>query len=133
MVSGELVDEYYSVPYTAWSIYKQNNGYICYKTTQPGHLGDWYCNVLNTYGSFSSNAMNKNIIQKHGSTLDSTSTLYMALDENVDISTVQVIYKRAVSAPITYQLTPQQLITLKGQNNLWADTNGQTEVKFWTH
>ena len=133
LVSGELVDEYYSVPYTAWSVYKQNNGYICYKAVQPDHLGDWYCNVLNTYGSFSSNAMNKNIIQMHGSKPDLTGTLYMALDENVDISTVQVIYKRAVSVPITYQLTPEQILSLKGQNSLFVNTNGTIDVKYWTH
>ena len=35
--------------------------------------------------------------------------------------------------PIHYSLTPQQLLTFKGENNIWSDTNGQTEVKFWTH
>jgi len=38
-----------------------------------------------------------------------------------------------LAEPITIQLTPQQLLTLKGVNNIWSDTNGQTEVKFWTH
>lgn len=42
-----------------------------------------------------------------------------------------VVYKLA--EPIYYQLTPQQLLTFKGENNIWSDTNGQTEVKFWTH
>ena len=44
---------------------------------------------------------------------------------------IEVVYKRAT--PLHYQLTPQQLLTLKGTNNIWSDTNGQTEVKFWTH
>lgn len=35
--------------------------------------------------------------------------------------------------PIHYQLTPQQLLTLKGTNNIWSNSNGQTEVKFWTY
>lgn len=38
-----------------------------------------------------------------------------------------------LAEPIHYSLTPQQLLTLKGTNNIWSDTNGQTEVKFWTH
>lgn len=35
--------------------------------------------------------------------------------------------------PVHYQLTPQQLLTFKDENNIWSDTNGQIEVKFWTH
>ena len=38
-----------------------------------------------------------------------------------------------IKFPIRYSLTPQQLLTFKGENNIWSDTNGQTEVKFWTH
>ena len=44
---------------------------------------------------------------------------------------LQVCYELA--EPIHYSLTPQQLLTFKGENNIWSDTNGQTEVKFWTH
>ena len=43
----------------------------------------------------------------------------------------KVIYKLA--EPVTYQLTPQQLVTYKGVNNIWPYTNGQAKVKFWTH
>ena len=42
-----------------------------------------------------------------------------------------IIYELA--EPIHYSLTPQQLLTFKGENNIWSNTNGQTEVKFWTH
>ena len=35
--------------------------------------------------------------------------------------------------PITYQLTPQQLLTLKGTNNIWSSANGTLEAKYWTH
>lgn len=38
-----------------------------------------------------------------------------------------------LAEPIYYQLTPQQLLAFKGTNNIWSNTNGQTEVKFWTH
>ena len=44
---------------------------------------------------------------------------------------LQVCYELA--EPIHYSFTPQQLLTFKGENNIWSDTNGQTEVKFWTH
>lgn len=35
--------------------------------------------------------------------------------------------------PVTYQLTPQQILTLKGTNNIWSNANGDIEIKYWTH
>lgn len=35
--------------------------------------------------------------------------------------------------PIHYQLTPQQLTTLRGTNNIYSNTNEQTEIKYWKH
>ena len=40
---------------------------------------------------------------------------------------VQLVYELAT--PITYQLTPQEVATLLGNNNIWADT-GDTTVKY---
>ena len=42
----------------------------------------------------------------------------------------QLVYELAT--PITYQLTPQEIITLVGVNNIWADT-GDVSVKYRTH
>lgn len=38
-----------------------------------------------------------------------------------------------LAEPIHYQLTPQQILTLKGINNVYSDTNGQMEIKYWKH
>lgn len=38
-----------------------------------------------------------------------------------------------IATPITYQLTPTQLKSLRGVNNIWSDANGDTTVKYWTH
>ena len=40
----------------------------------------------------------------------------------------QVVYELAT--PLTYQLTPIQVNSLLGINNVWNDTNGETEVKY---
>lgn len=40
----------------------------------------------------------------------------------------QVVYKLAT--PQTYQLTPTEVTTLLGQNNIWHDANGETEVTY---
>lgn len=44
---------------------------------------------------------------------------------------LQVYYK--LETPIHYQLTPQQLTALRGTNNIYSNTNGQTEIKYWKH
>ena len=38
-----------------------------------------------------------------------------------------------ISTPIEYDLTPETLKSFIGQNNIWADTNGNVDVKYWTH
>jgi len=45
---------------------------------------------------------------------------------------VQFVYELAT--PVTYTLTPQEVLrTLRGENNLWSDANGDTTVDYWTH
>ena len=38
-----------------------------------------------------------------------------------------------LAEPVTYQLTPQQLTTLRGINNIWSSANGEVEIKYWKH
>ena len=44
---------------------------------------------------------------------------------------VDFVYKLAT--PITYQLTPQQIRTVKGTNNLFSNSNGEVTANYWTH
>ena len=44
---------------------------------------------------------------------------------------IQVVYELAT--PITHQLTPTQLKSLRGINNIWSNANGNIEVQYWTH
>lgn len=134
LVSGELVAEWYSVSTTAWKQYNQSNGYKAYRAeNQPNHASGipMLCNMVSKYGSFNSGNMTGNAIQPHSTIVGGVSTIYLGLDENIDISNVQVVWK--LTEPIHYQLTPQQLLTLKGINNVYSDANGQTEIKYWKH
>ena len=45
---------------------------------------------------------------------------------------MQVAYKLATPV-LVGTISPIALKTLVGANNIWANTNGNTEVKFWTH
>ena len=49
-------------------------------------------------------------------------------DENTDVEVVGTLVE-----PIIYQLTPQQLTTLRGINNIWSSANGEVEIKYWKH
>lgn len=49
-------------------------------------------------------------------------------DENTEFQAVLPL-----SEPLTYQLTPETIRAAKGMNNIWGDTNGNTEVTYWTH
>ena len=42
------------------------------------------------------------------------------------------VYKMATPVLLT-TLTPTQLKSLKGINNIWSDANGNVEVSYWTH
>jgi len=44
---------------------------------------------------------------------------------------IQVIGK--LITPIEYDLTPEQIKAFLGQNNIFDDSNGNVEVKYWTH
>lgn len=44
---------------------------------------------------------------------------------------IEISYKPIT--PITHQLTPQVIKTLKGINNIWSDANGNIELRFWKH
>ena len=58
--------------------------------------------------------------------------LQIYLPKDIDLTqTVEATYKLAT--PVTYQLTPQQITALKGQNNVFSDVNGNTTVKYWKH
>ena len=89
------------------------------KSVSASSLGSASINVCYTNGTGS-------VGVRIDDTIDSIDALKTWLAENP----VQIVQK---VIPIAYQLTPQQLLTLKRTNNIWSNSNGQTEVKFWTH
>lgn len=48
------------------------------------------------------------------------------IDNNIQL--VRLVY-----TPTIYSIDPITLRTLRGQNNIWSDANGNIELKFWTH
>jgi len=67
-----------------------------------------------------SNAMNRFAVRA-----DNIATLS---DFQTAVNGKKIVYE--VTTPVTYQLTPVQVQTLLGVNNVFNDTNGDTEVKY---
>lgn len=63
------------------------------------------------------------------SVIETARYLYLVIDINSN-PTGKIVYKLAT--PLTYQLTPTEISTLLGTNNIWADT-GDISVKYWAH
>ena len=42
-----------------------------------------------------------------------------------------IVYK--LLTPIEYNIDSQTLKTLRGTNNIWSNTNGPIEIKYWKH
>ena len=59
---------------------------------------------------------------------DSRYTDATAFKTMLQETNAHIVYELAT--PQTYNLTPQQINTLIGQNNAWNNTNGQTEVEY---
>lgn len=126
VVTGELILTWRSILGSAWTQYNSNNGYKAYRisSTPQAKIGSvGKCNMINEYGSFNSGSMSKNIIQ-----LPETSNMaYMALDESISASDIQLIYM--LLQPITVQLTAQEVTSLLGVNNVFADA-GSVDVTY---
>lgn len=143
LVSGELVAE--------WEIAQGKWGDI--KSSTPNSTTGYYIGKLNYNNTIkichSQSDYNKNTIcniinvilwdtekrtpeHYYGGNTSSTNKGIMYIFGNFDDDLIIQIAAR-LEAPIHYQLTPQQILALKGINNVYSDTNGQTEIKYWKH
>lgn len=133
VLSGVLTVDRYFIDPSQWTQYGASNGYIAYqiRNLPEGRyeVGNYaknkpLSNIIAEFGSFSSSTMNKNIIQPPR---PNSNVVYMALQDGIDPTTVELSYFTA--RLITIQLTPHDVKTLLGQNNIFADT-GDTEVEY---
>jgi len=67
---------------------------------------------------------NKNLIVTMKGITDSVDTW----NEYIQTNDVEFVY--FLATPTTYQLTPQEICTLLGQNNIWADTGDINSVTY---
>ena len=62
---------------------------------------------------------------------DAVSTIYLVIPVDASPSGLFVYDLNSVYSHPTYQLTPQQVQMLLGENNLWTDTNSELELEYY--
>lgn len=159
LVKGELVATHVKYEFTGDEdiiLTTYNGTPFCYRPytnayTAPfgstATVNNCFCNILsvcsskfhnipNNYITTAANSAYSHVLFRgdiFGETVSSCKEKLAELYANGTPLTIVAPIRDTVLSHYTYQLTPQQLLTLKGTNNIWSDTNGQTEVKFWTH
>ena len=135
VVSGVLMVDRAYIGGSDWIQYGQSNGYIAYKIDGApiaryitASSNKCMSNVIAEFGSFSSSNMDRNIIQPPNS---QTANTYMALQEDCDASGVFLSY--LLATPLTYHLSPTEIRTILGINNIFASTGNITEVKYYSN
>lgn len=146
LINGELVEKYnfinidYSKPWGATTnyLYRYDNlpssigGRNMYVKTLCSHrINPYDVTAAVTVGAQGYISVGKKFCEMVGIEMTSDAFNQYLVEQNNNGTPLEICY--LLATPIHYQLTPQQLLTFKGENNIWSDTNGQTEVKFWTH
>lgn len=123
--TGGRVVGYYNLPYAgikdAFTYYSHGQ---CIKSTTATYN-------YQVAGCVANEPYNSDAVRAAISASSDITTVEQYSDWIASVAPLQIAYKLAT--PITHQLTPQIIKTLKGVNNIWSDANGSVEVKFWKH
>lgn len=150
LISGELVQEFKQckINELSWSYSASGVCFMSNKNTPNDILKDKslsisyirsnYYTPIDGYGNISTYADK----QDYSISLYAPSDQYRIIIKDsrfTDVSSFlsamgdTYIWYRLAEPTVTYQLTPQQLTTLRGINNIWSSANGEVEIKYWKH
>ena len=146
LVSGELWKTHKEITFNgseAWGIYENtnygNSFYITIndkKISESSSLCDRYKNKNRSYGVAGSGQYgifcdHETIKRLYFKAPDSSITTLQQFKTWLSTNNLFVVYELAT--PIEYSLAPSTLKTLRGQNNIWSNANGNIEVQFYSH
>ena len=142
LVAGEIVIEYGKISMKYWkSWYRYTNNQFCINTNKKKSSDKLFCDTLpisktnafptddKSVGFYSNGASYANIVfikYTDSDNINDFNTWLNSLDGDPCF-----VYE--LETPIHISITPQQLKAFKGLNNIWSDTNGNVEIKYWTH
>jgi hypothetical protein len=127
-VGGSLTDKMAFVSMEGATQYSQSGDYTIYrKRGNPYSVnvsgGNALCNITDNFGNISMGLQDTKIqFPTSGS-----GYIYASVPNGFDIGTVTVCYELAT--PTTIQLTPQEIRTLLGTNNVWSN-GSDTYIKY---
>ena len=150
LISGELIQEFKQckINELSWTYIASGACFVTSKNTPNDILKDRsllisyirsdYYTPINGYGDIATYSN----FQDYSISLYAPSDQYrIAIKDSrfTDVSSFlsamgdTYIWYRLAEPTVTYQLTPQQLTTLRGINNIWSSANGEVEIKYWKH
>lgn len=148
LLTGVLTVEYeiYDIGSLTWEV-ANGSGEIKYfrssvltgmkKIASTDIVANIYCSILKTvsaasiyFGLADDNSIGQDDSSNAKIRVKATSYNDDATAFKTAMSGVMLVYELAT--PQTFQLTPQQITTLKSINNIWADT-GETRIAYWSH
>ena len=162
LVKGELVQTYYKLTFdgtetTMQVINKSSSSitpltYVSFASSSNNKIaralnGSEQNQIITSFYSHGQYALNTSDHTYHGfaaDTVNHTQTIvglflpcetsditnYLSTQYNNN-TPVEICYP--LLSPITYQIDPATLKTLRGTNNIWSTANGNVEIAYWTH
>ena len=146
LIHGKIVAEYGKKVFVGteadWSSsgddWNTDNTGFCVPASVFSHVSFWNdylkSNMLKKGSSYSLNRGEFYISNQSWANFRIRMTESMTLQEFkafLSQNNLEIIYP--LSTPIEYDLTPEQIKSLKGQNNIWSDLNGSIDVEYWAH
>ena len=143
LVKGELVEEYVKIDLldASWDIGTTNYGIMAWM--YPPKIkarNNCYCNILppvtnpNITGvngiDWNNSRLNLCLLSSYN--VNTVNDLHMWLQSFADNGNRPIVVGR-LDTPIIHTLTPQQLQSLRGQNNIWSNANGNITVQYYGH
>lgn len=147
VTTGELVVSYYKIKLNDCTpVYNSTNGFFGYynSSSTPSAVlpeqrkteGDIKCEIYSVYPTpISSITQIPNLPDKtiyypknSGNIYIKDSDYTTSADFLNAVGSYEMVYELAT--PQTYQLTPTEIATLLGENNIWHDANGDIDIKY---
>ena len=121
---------------TGFAAYNLNGGKSI--TGYNGIMEKAVCSIYSIGSNGSMTEASSNMLAAVGAYYTSGCNVYVRDSRFTDAATfksamsgVQLVYELAT--PITYHLTPQQVLSLVGTNTIFSDTNGGCDATYWVH
>ena len=124
--TGTLTIDNVMQSFAGSTLYRDNGTYkiwakVGFPTAVSSYINSTLSNITKNFGNVSSTALETKIqLVPYGA----PDKAFASIPADFNIEDVQVCYKLAT--PRTMQLTPAQLTTLKGTNNVWSDAGDVT-------